>query len=50
MFEKKLEEAILQVQSGNTGHLNKQKEYTDANYSWDTRIQEWNDYLISNAK
>lgn len=44
-FERKLEEAILQVQSGNTSHLVAQKEYINSNYSWNARIEEWNNYL-----
>lgn len=45
MFEIELERAIMQYQSGNISHLEEQKTYTDANYSWDVRTQEWNEYL-----
>lgn len=45
MFEIELERAILQYQSGDISHLERQKQYIDSNYSWDVRIQEWNQYL-----
>jgi len=45
LFEKKMEEAILQYQSGNISHLDDQKKHVDENYSWDLRASQWKEYL-----
>lgn len=47
VFKAELEKAIIQYQNGEISHLKDQKEYTDKKYSWDVRINEWNEYLTS---
>lgn len=47
LFQAQLEKAIGMIIEGQLDGLDEQKHYADVKYSWDKRIQEWDEYLRS---